>query len=263
MPLTWRTYQYCPEVTDCSQPTPSTAGIGAVKYSTGAPYAGVLARLDVFPLRFLDNFVRGVGLSFAYGTSLGLRTHYTEDSVDKSFESRQERMMVEILYRFYFRIGGVGDGWAGIRGGWLNHAFYVGENPKILESVRNGFYGQLDLAMPLHRFLRVEAKGTLVPFAGPGAVERVGKPGCDPTAGVCGYGAGDPENNRPTQGGGWFVEGGLTSDLGHPEWHIGLQAMFEYAYFGDRYNNPVDTHPEFGRAVETYMGFRIGLKTHL
>jgi hypothetical protein len=52
-------------------------------------------------------------------------------------------------------------------------------------------------------------------------------------------------------------------DLGHPEWHIGLQAMFEYVYFGDRYNNPIDVHPEFGRAVESYLGFRVGLKSQL
>ncbi|HEY3446900.1 MAG TPA: hypothetical protein VGK67_11075 [Myxococcales bacterium] len=249
--FTWRNYQYCPEVTDCAQPTPGTAGMSAVKYSTGAPYAGVLVRLDAFPLRFLDNFVRGVGLSFAYGSSLGLRTHYTEDSVDKSFESRQQKLMVEVLYRFYFRIGGAGDGWAGLRGGWLHHAFYVADNPKIVESVRSGLYGQLDVGMPLHRFLRIEAKGTLIPYASPGATERLK------------YGAGDEENNRPTQGGGWSVEGGLTSDFGHPEWHIGLQAMFEYAYFGDRYNNPPDVHPEFGRATENYMGFRVGLKSHL
>lgn len=249
--FTWRNYQYCPEVTDCAQPTPGTAGMSAVKYSTGAPYAGLMVRLDAFPLRFLDNFVRGLGLSFAYSSSLGLRTHYTEESVDKSFDSRQQKIMVELLYRFYFRLGGLGDGWAGLRGGWLHHAFYVGENPKIVESVRSGFYGQLDVGMPLSNYVRIEAKGTLVPFASPGATEMLK------------YGAGDPDNNRPTQGGGWFVEAGLGSDLGHPEWHIGLQAMFEYAYFGDRYNNPPDVHPEFGRATETYLGFRVGLRAHL
>ncbi len=247
--LTWRNYQFCPEVEDCSQTPPVGSG-APVKYTTNSPYGGFYLRADVFPLRFLDNFGRGLGLSAAFGRSVGLVTHYKkEDGSPDSFESTQQRLQFALAYRFYFRLDGIGDGWVGLRGGYLMHGFFVGTNPKIVESVRAGAYGELDVAMPLQRFIRIEARAALVPLAGPGATEKAK------------YGAGDPVSGRETNGGGWFMEAGLTSDLGHPEWHIGLQAMFEYAWFGDRYNNPEDVRPVFGRALESYLGLRLGLKT--
>jgi hypothetical protein len=250
--MTWRNYQFCPEVRDCSETPPPTAG-SPVKYNTDKPYGGFFFRLDAFPLRFLNtNFANGIGASFGYGRSVGLQTHYTDaDRQDRVFGSTQERITVELVYRFYFRIEGVGDGWAGLRGGWAHYAFYVDDNPVIVESVRSGFFGSLELAMPVHKYLRLEVRASLIPIASPGATEQAK------------YGAGDDANDRPTQGGGWTIEGGLTSDFGHPEWRIGIQGMFEYMSFGDRYNNPMDVHPNFGRALESYIGFRLGLKTHL
>ncbi|MGI5863029.1 MAG: hypothetical protein ACOX6T_13340 [Myxococcales bacterium] len=242
--LTWRKYRWCPEVDDCDQPSPPTAGSAPLRYTTDAPYGGVLLKLDLFPLaRNSTAALRGLGLGGGANFSPSIATAYpdpvTGELVDAA--SSQNRYWFEGIYRFYFGLGSVGSGWIGLRAGYTAYKFSIDENPIVPESDRGGFFATLDVALPLQSFLRVEARGSLVPIAPPGEKE------------IARYGAN-------ASGGGFSGAVGLTSDLGHPEWHLGLGAFFEFAHFGDRYVNYEGEHPEFGRSLEDYMGLSLGLK---
>ncbi len=242
--LTWRKYRWCPEVDDCEQASPPTAGSAPLRYTTDAPYGGVLLKVDLFPLaRNSTAGVRGLGLGGGANFSPSIATAYPDPSTGEPVDaaSSQNRYWFEAIYRYYFGLGEVGSGWIGLRAGYTAYKFSIDENPIVPESDRGGFFATLDAALPVQRFLRIEARGSLVPVASPGEKE------------IARYGAN-------ASGGGFSGAVGLTSDLGHPEWHLGLGAFFEFAHFGDRYVNYEGEHPEFGRSLEDYMGVSLGLK---
>ncbi len=242
--MTWRTYHVCPQVTACSQRAPAGA-VPATKYTTDRPYGGILLQADLFPLRGVESFVRGFGLGGGFGRSLQLASHYTDMyGADRQFGSVQQRLWGELGYRLTFSLGG-GDGWVQARAGYLEHLFKVDPNPKsVVESRRAGFYGALDLSFPLGRYARIDARFALVPEAGPGAQERAA------------YG-------EQATGGGYGGTAGLSSDFGHPEWHVRVEAAFELLYFGDRYTDDSGALPPFARAQEIYLGGLLGLRGSL
>jgi hypothetical protein len=243
--MTWRTYLVCPQVTSCGQKAPAGAS-PPTRYTTDRPYGGILLRADLFPLRGVDSFVRGFGLGGGFGRSLLLTTHYTDMfGADQQFASVQQRFWGELGYRLTFSLGSAGDGWVQARGGYLVHLFEVDPNPKsVVESRRAGLYGALDLSFPLSRYARLDARFALVPYANPGAQERAA------------YGA-------QVTGGGLGGTAGLSSDFGHPEWHLRVEALFELMYFGDRYTDSAGVLPLFARAQEVYMGAVLGLQGSL
>lgn len=240
---TWRSYRFCPEVSSCEQTPPAGAG-PAVRYTTETPYGGLSLNLGLFPLRSRTDAWSGLGLVVEYAHSVFLRTFYREPEAEHSFGSSQQRFQAEAVFRHSFRLEPAGEGWVGLRAGWLWHGFLVDPNPKIVESRRGGASVGLDGTVPLHRWVRLEARASLVPWAGPGDEEKAR------------YGATAP-------GGGWSVGGGLTSDLGHPEWDLRAALTLDYLRFGDRYTAADGLRPAFGRAVEDYLGLALGLKADL
>lgn len=240
---TWRTYRICPEVPSCDQSPPLSAGASS-RYTTASPYGGILVRADLFPLSGLGGFARGFGFGGGFGQSMDLTTHYTDSQgADRSFGSYQRRFWGEFGYRLTFALDGAGAGWVQARAGYLFHLFAVDANPKsVVESRRSGLYGDLAVLFPLHRYVAVDARFALVPYASPGALERAA------------YGA-------SASGGGLNGTAGFSSDFGHPEWHVRAQALFEIVYFGDRYTDSSGgTLPAFARGQETYLGAVIGLQ---
>lgn len=241
---TWRTYRVCPEVRSCDQTPPLSAGASS-RYSTDTPYGGILVRADLFPFSGTGGFARGIGLGGGFGQSLSLLTHYTDSQgADQHFGSYQRRAFGELGYRLTFDLGGAFEGWIQVRAGYLFHLFEVDPNSRnVFESRRSGFYGELAALFPLHRYAALDARFALAPSAGPGAQERAA------------YGAN-------AAGGGFNGAAGLSSDFGHPEWHVRVHALFELVYFSDQYADSSGTSsiPTFARAQETYAGAVIGLK---
>lgn len=239
--FSWRSYRFCPEVESCDIPSPVGA-MAPVKYTTERPYSGIQLGGTFFPLRGEDNLLRGLGLSASYGRSVFLQTRYLDESRQaKVFGSRQQRIRGELLWRLYFRLAGTGDGYVGVSAGYLSHAFFVEPNPKIVDSRRGGLIAGVEASVPLHRFLSAEARFTGIPLANPGEKERKL------------YGS-------AVSGGGFTLQAGLSSDLGHPEWHVAPVALFEMTHFGDRYANLDGGSPRKGRALERYLGAVIGAR---
>lgn len=236
MSTTFRAYRMCPEVKSCEETPPEGAG-SPVKYSTDRPYAGLRLSLDLFPFHARESRVRGLGLSASFGRSFFLRTRYLDaDRAEQSFGSAQQRLQLDVVFRMDYGIDGVGDGDVTFRAGYLFHVFLVADNPKIVESRREGVVLSLGATLPINRFLRAEAQGLLVPLGSPGEVERKA------------YGS-------AASGGGYGVRGGLSSNFGRPRLGLELAAFLELLHFGDRYQNPEGTRPEFARALEDYTGF--------
>jgi hypothetical protein len=243
--MTWRTYRICPEVERCDQSPPLSAGASS-RYTTDKPYGGIVVRADLFPLNGVGGFARGIGLGGGFGQSLQLATHYTDSrSTDQQFGSYQQRFWGELGYRLTFSLDGAGEGWVEARGGYLFHLFAVEPNPKsVVESRRNGLYGALAALFPLHRYAALDARFALVPSASPGAQERAV------------YGAN-------ASGVGLNLTAGLSSDFGHPEWHVRAQALFELVYFDDHFTDNSGKLPSFARGEETYYGALFGVQGSL
>jgi hypothetical protein len=236
MSTTFRSYRMCPEVKSCEETPPQGSG-SPVKYSTDRPYAGLRLALDLFPFHARESRVRGLGLAASFARSFFLRTRYLDaDRAEQSFGSAQQRLQLDVVFRMDYGIDGVGDGDVTFRAGYLFHVFLVDDNPKIVESRREGVVLSLGATLPINRFLRAEAQGLLVPLGSPGEVERKA------------YGS-------AASGGGYGVRGGLSSNFGRPRLGLELAAFLELLHFGDRYQNPEGTHPEFARALEDYTGF--------
>ncbi|MFN7131662.1 MAG: hypothetical protein ACK4N5_06240, partial [Myxococcales bacterium] len=241
--FTWRTYRFCPEVQSCEQ-TPPAGSMAAVKYSTDRPYSGFLVGASFFPLRNQDNAARGLGVAVGFGRSLFLRTRYLDKArQEQVFGSTQQRLHGELVYRWYYRIDGMGDGYLGARLGYLSHLFMVDENPKIVDSRRGGLTLAAEAALPINRFLSVEGRFAGVPLASPGEAERKL------------YGS-------DASGGGFALQAGFSSDLGHPEWHVEPVVLFDMIHFGDRYANTQGGSPRIGRALEDYYGLSVGVRAN-
>jgi hypothetical protein len=243
--MTWRTYRICPEVASCDEAPPLSAG-ASNRYTTEKPYGGILVRADLFPLNGVGGFARGIALGGGFGQSLSLMTHYIDShNTDQQFGSYQQRFWGELGYRLTFSLDGAGEGWIEARGGYLFHLFAVEPNPKsVVESRRSGFYGALAALFPLHRYVALDARFALVPSASPGDQERAA------------YGAN-------ASGGGLNLSVGLSSDFGHPEWHVRAQALYELVYFGDRFTDNSGKLPPFAQGKETYQGALFGVQGSL
>lgn len=241
--LTWRSYRWCPGVFDCEEQTPAGAGT-PLRYTTGTPFGGVNLEADLFPLaRNARSYLRGLGLGAGFNLSPSIATAYVDPSTSERVElgSSQNRYWFEGIYRYYYALGSVGAGWVGLRAGYTAYHFSIDENPILTDSQRGGFLATLDIGVPIQSYLKLEARGALIPSAIPGEKERER------------YGV-------TAKGGGFNGSVGLTSDLGHPEWHVGAGAFFDFAHFGDRYANYPDVQPEKGRTLEDYKGLSLGLK---
>ncbi len=237
----WRSYRFCPEVESCDLPAPA-GSMAPVTYTTERPYSGFAIGATFFPLRSQDNLLRGLGIAATYGRSLFLRTRYLDKQrQEQVFGSTQQRFGGELLWRVYYRLDGMGDGYVGVRAGYLSHAFLVDENPKIVDSSRGGLILGAEGAFPFNRYISAEARFSGVPLASPGEKERA----------IYGSAA---------SGGGFTLQAGFSSDLGHPEWHVAPVALFETTYFGDRYANVDGGTPRTGRALEQYYGAILGLR---
>ena len=205
---------------------------------------GVAVKADLFPLaRNANRYLRGLGVGAGLNLSPSISTAYIDPATSERVElsSSQNAYKFEGIYRYYFGLSTFGLGWVGLRAGYNAYQFSIDQNPILTDSDRGGFVASLDVGVPIQSFLKLEARGALIPKAAPGEKERER------------YGV-------AASGGGFSGSVGLTSDLGHPEWHVGAGAFFDFAHFGDRYANYVGVQPEKGRSLEDYKALTIGVK---
>ncbi|MGA9521576.1 MAG: hypothetical protein WBV82_08940 [Myxococcaceae bacterium] len=248
---TWRSYCSRPGVAACADydaldRSARPAG-DTVNFSPDIPYAGFGVALDFFPLRSMDNFTKGLGLSGGFSRGFSL-TNVTIEAPDGTKAPSREVVSVDdawhvlVNYRFYFGLGTSEplSAYVGVRGGVAARSFVVDPNAAVPlpGSLRRFPTFGLDVSIPLMtKFIRIEAAGTYFLDPGPGPDE------------VAGFGT-------EASGQGFGVEAGVAGDIWGP---IGYELRFRSMLFKDSFTGAGNKWANGGAAEEAYTGVNWGL----
>lgn len=235
--VTWRKYCARPGVTSCSQydALPEEQQTGDIAdFNSSAPYAGIAAQAEVFPLSHGSSLLRGVGLTLGYQRSFA-RTVVTVSTPVGSTPEREVYATdtaygAMLAYRYFFDLGKQGApqwGYAGLRLGAQGREFSVDEAVESPLPVAHRFYPVvgLDVSVPLMRAVRIEGAGQF--FVRPGPGESIGGDANGSLiAEVRDYGT-------SVSSLGWAAELGVAGDIWGP---LGYSARFRLEHYLDRFS---------------------------
>lgn len=252
---TWRSHCAVPGAASCAAyralAVPERPAGRSVDFSTGLPYAGAMAQLELFPLVLLgDTPLAGLGVLAAFG--LGSATVGVSHDEGAGSESRgifrgvDRGLTLMGTYRSYFaleRAQGVLPAYVGLRAGLLGRTFALPAEAvdAFPGSTRSPLAAGLDVSVPLSRLVRVEASGLYVhrPLPALDEWQRLG-------AGVSSRGFG--------------AELGLAGDLVGP---VGYHLRYRLLRFTDRLSGPGVEWANGGHVEELYSGFTWGVTVSL
>lgn len=168
---TWRSYCARPGATSCAEfdRRPEENRIGdTIDFTSGVPYLGLMAQLEVLPLARSEKLYRGLGLVAGYHrgyseTRVKVTTE-TGETPTRSVVATDTSFSGMLLYRYYFNMGTQSQprlGYAGVRGGMLSRAFDVDPEARapLTGSHRLHPAAGLEFSVPLRRWLRIEGGG--------------------------------------------------------------------------------------------------------
>ncbi|WP_375765363.1 hypothetical protein NR798_27000 [Archangium gephyra] len=260
--VTWRRYCARPGVTSCSEydARPPEQQVGDISdFTSQAPYAGIAAEAEVFPLAHWPTLLRGVGLTLGYQRSFARTTVQVSSPVGETPErevyATDTAYGAMLAYRYFFDLGTQATplwGHAGVRLGGLGREFDVGERMDVPLPVVHRFYPAvgLDVSVPLMRAVRIEGSGQLFFRPNPGQSLLRDEDGSQ-VAEVRDYG-------ESVSSLGWAAELGVAGDLWGP---LGYSARFRLESYKDRYTG-VGTRrgwTESGVAEESYSSIVAGV----
>lgn len=169
---TWRQYCARPGVKSCAQydalPADQRTGDTA-DFTARAPYVGLAAQAEVFPLSHLSSRVRGLGLVLAYQrsfaqTSVAVSTT-TGSTPTRDVYATDTAYGAMLAYRYFFGLGSPSAplwGHVGLRLGVAGREFGVDETVDAPLPVAHRIFPAvgLDVSVPLMRVLRIEGSGS-------------------------------------------------------------------------------------------------------
>lgn len=236
-PVTWRHYCARPGVTSCNaydtQPLESQVG-SITDFDSRAPYVGVGAEVELFPLADWQLPLRGVGLTLGYQRSFARTEVRTTSSVGSSptrvVHATDTSYGAQLAYRYFFDLGKTGTplwGYGGLRLGALGRAFDSNEaGVEAPLPVVHRFFPMvgLDVSVPLMRAVRIEGAGQLFLRPTPGNTLGGGEDGSR-SAEVRDFGTSVASL-------GWAAELGVAGELWGP---LGYSARFRLESFQDQF----------------------------
>jgi hypothetical protein len=235
-PVTWRHYCARPGVTSCNafDTQPPESQVGAITdFDSKAPYVGVGAEVELFPLADWRSPLRGVGLTLNYQRGFARTEVRTTSSVGSSptrvVHATDTSYGGMLAYRYFFDLGKTGTplwGYGGLRLGALGRAFESNETgvEAPLPVVHRFFPAVgLDVSVPLMRAVRLEGAGQF--FLQPTPGNTLGGGDGSRAAEVRDYGT-------SVSGLGWAAELGVAGELWGP---FGYSARFRLESFQDHF----------------------------
>ena len=184
--VTGRRYCARPGVESCAtfDARPPEQRLGdTADFTTNAPYAGLAAEAEVFPLAHETSLLRGVGLTLAYQrgfarTSVAV-TSPTGSTPPREVTSTDTAYGAMLAWRYFFARGGADSplwGYAGARLGLLGREFGVDETLNVALPVVHRFFPAvgLDVSVPLMKQVRLEGAGRFFYSPSPGRSWRGG-----------------------------------------------------------------------------------------
>jgi hypothetical protein len=168
---TWRTYCARPGVSNCSQfdSRPEEERVGdTIDFTSGVPYLGLMAQIEVLPLARAQKYLRGLGLLAGYQRGYSETrvkvTTQTGETPTRSVVATDSVITAMLLYRYYFNMGTEARprlAYAGFRGGLLSREFEVDQQARapLTGSHRLHPAAGLEFSVPLRHWLRVEGGG--------------------------------------------------------------------------------------------------------
>ncbi|MCY1077710.1 hypothetical protein [Archangium lansingense] len=261
-PVTWRRYCARPGATSCAEydARPPEQQVGDITdFTSNAPYVGIAAEAEVFPLAHWPTLLRGVGLTLAYQRSFARTTVQVSTPVGETPErevyATDTAYGAMLAYRYFFDLGKEGTplfGYAGLRVGALGREFDVGEQVETPLPVVHRFYPAvgLDVSVPLMRLVRIQGSGQL--FLRP-------NPGQSPWGDADGSLAAEVRDyGEAVSSLGWAAELGVAGDIWGP---IGYSARFRLESYKDRYTGQGTRRgwTEGGVAEESYSSIIAGV----
>jgi hypothetical protein len=232
----WRSQCLRPGVQSCDEyalKAQKPEGV-IIDFSASAPYPGGAGALELFPFARFDNRIAqgfGVLASFGYAVS---QTRIIEETAqgtgpEKPVVSTDVSWAAQAAWRFHFPAG-YGEpqvpGYVGLRAGLTARSFNIDPNAgtPLPSSVRVGggagfVVAGFDASVPISKYFRIEAGGSLYVNPTPSAEQIVGYGNLqDPTGGV--------------QSTGWGFEGGFSGEIYGP---LGWTARLAVQSFVDKY----------------------------
>ncbi len=234
----WRSQCLRPGVSSCDEyalKAQKPEGV-IIDFSASAPYPGGAGALELFPFARFDNRIaQGFGLLASFGYAVS-QTRIIEETAqgsgpEKPVVSTDIGWAAQAAWRFHFAAG-YGEpqapGFVGVRAGLTARSFNI--DPKagtpLPSSVRVGGGAGFpalgfDASVPISRYFRIEAGGSLYVNPTPSAEQIVGYGNLkDPTGGV--------------QSTGWGFDAGFAGELYGPlGWtaRVGMMTFVDH-YFG-------------------------------
>ena len=260
--VTWRRYCARPGVASCSEydALPPEQQLGDIAdFTSNAPYAGIAAEAEVFPLTHWPTLLRGVGLTLGFQRGFARTTVQVSTPIGETPErevyATDTAYGAMLAYRYFFDLGTQATplwGHAGVRLGTLGREFDVGERLETPLPVVHRFYPAvgLDVSVPLMRAVRIEGAGQLFLRPNPGQ-SLWGDEDGSLVAEVRDYG--DAVSSL-----GWAAELGVAGDLWGP---FGYSARFRLESYKDRFTGQGTRRgwTAEGVAEESYSSIIAGL----
>jgi outer membrane biosynthesis protein TonB len=259
--VTWRKYCARPGVASCAEfdarlPEQQVGDIA--DFSSAAPYAGIAAEAEVFPLANWPSLLRGVGLTLGYQRGFAKTTVQVSSPVGETPErevyATDTAFGAMLAYRYFFDLGKTGApswGYGGIRLGALGRSFDVDETVEAPLPVTHRFYPAvgLDVSVPLLRAVRIESSGQL--FLRPNPGQSIGDEDGSHIAEVRDYG-------QTVSSLGWAAELGVAGDIWGP---LGYSARFRLEHYLDRFEGTGTRRGWFagGIAEDTFSSILAGV----
>jgi hypothetical protein len=235
--VTWRKYCARPGVASCAEydarlPENQTGDIA--DFESPAPYVGIAADAEVFPLTHWPSLLRGVGVTLNYQRSFVKTTVQittpSGSTPEREVYATDTAYGAMLAYRYFRDLGRTGTpmwGYLGLRLGALGRSFEVDEAVESPLPVTHRFYpaAGLELSVPLMRAVRIEGLGQFFLTPTPGVAlggDRTGE-----------YVAEVRDYGQTVSSLGWAAELGLAGDLWGP---VGYSARFRLERYLDRFS---------------------------
>ncbi|WP_063725036.1 hypothetical protein [Cystobacter fuscus] len=261
--VTWRSYCARPGVESCAvfDARPPEQRLGdTADYSAQAPYAGVAAEAEVFPLTHRTSLLRGLGLTLAYQRSFApttvVVTTPTGSTPQREVTATDTAYGAMLAWRYFFAREGSDAplwGYAGVRLGVLGREFGLDETLNVALPLVHRFSPAVgvDVSVPLLRLVRVEAAGRFFFLPSPGhSLSGGGDDGPYPSE-VRDYGT-------AVSSLGWSAEVGVAGDVWGP---FGYSVRGHVEGYRDGFTGQGTRRgwTEGGVAQETYLSVLAGV----
>ncbi|HEX8375401.1 MAG TPA: hypothetical protein VF606_09500, partial [Geminicoccaceae bacterium] len=234
-PVTWRKYCARPGVGSCAEfdarlPEQQVGDIS--DFDSPAPYVGIAAEAEVFPLAHRPSPLRGLGLTLGFQHSFARTTVQVSspsgETPEREVYATDTAYGAMLAYRYFLDLGKIGApswGYGGIRLGVLGRSFDLDERVESPLPVTHRLYPAVgvDLSVPLVRVVRLEGSGQL--FFRPNPGQSVGDEDGSHLAEVRDYG-------QVVSSLGWAAELGVAGDIWGP---LGYSVRFRLEHYLDRF----------------------------